>query len=174
MSHSQESSWADVYHRHFLAIELGIAALIAVLFWAAIQFSWRDDGLAESLKGIRQPVYTSVVSLAGSLLGFVIASIPIILGFGQFNRLKIVRASPHYGEIFRIFFQAIYWLSFAIIWALICIIVDKDETPKVWASFLMVFFFLALVSRVFRCVWVLRKITLIATKEAEASIPHGS
>jgi hypothetical protein len=162
----KNSGVTDFYNRNFLWLELVIAALTAILFCVCVEFCWTRDEFAEFLKGSRQTVYASIVSLAGSLLGFVIATIPIILGFGQMNRLKIVRESGHYQQIFHIFFQAIQWLSAAIFGAIFAIMFDKDTHPRAFVTYGMVFLFLAVVVRVFRCVWVLKKITLIATKDA--------
>src|SRR5262245_10708084 len=119
----------DFYNRHFLVIELALAAIVATAFYACIQIFWSNDGLVLFLSGSRQAVYTGIASLTGSLLGFVIASVPIVLGFSQSPRLKAVRESPHYAEVFRIFFQAIYWLSLAAVWALVGTFADTDKRP---------------------------------------------
>jgi hypothetical protein len=155
----------DYYDRNFMWLELCIAACLALSFWLGVQWFWSDCALAQFLKGSRQPVYASIVSLSASLLGFVIAAVPIIHTFGQSSRMKRLRESNHYRQVFRVFFQAMYWLSFAVIGGIVAIIFDKDDSPHVWATYVMAFLLLAVVVRVSRCVWVLRAITDIIIRE---------
>jgi len=156
---------ADFYHRHFLWLELLFAAAAAMAFMGFTELAWGHGCFADFLKGSRQPVYGSVASLTGSLLGFVIAAVPITLGFVQMPRLKVVRDSEAYPEVFRIFFQGIYWLSFAAVWSLVALLTDTDASPRVYVAYIMVFLFLASAVRVCRCVWVLKRITTIATQD---------
>src|SRR5947207_3431345 len=121
---------SDFYHRHFLWIELVLAAVATFAFWGGTRLVSSQDLVTNLLTGNRHALYGGIVTLTGSLLGFVIAAVPIILGFAQMPRLKVVRDSTQYPEVFRLFFQAIYWLSLAAIGALVSLLTDTDATPR--------------------------------------------
>ncbi len=167
-------SLRDFYHRHFLWLELLFALLAACLFAALVEMAWDRAAFQAFLKGSRQSLYSTVASLASSLLGFVIAVVPIVLGFGQMGRMRIVRMSGHYPEVFRIFFQAMYWLSLAVIGAIAGILFDTDDCPHVVVTYLMAFLLFAVVARVLRCIWILRRITTIALQDSGSGPPAAT
>ena len=69
----------DWWRRNFLCVEFGIAAAIATAFalWGAY---WGGDARVDDfLQGNRGPVYGTVASILGSMLGFVIATLALVI-----------------------------------------------------------------------------------------------
>jgi hypothetical protein len=109
-------------------------------------------------------VYGALLSLFGSLLGFVIAAIAIALPFASDKRLVIIRESAQNITLWKLFFSGTRALAFATLVALIALIFDRDEKPR---PFLIpiVFYAVALASvRLFRVVWALEWIVEILVK----------
>jgi hypothetical protein len=114
----------------------------------------------------RGDLYDSVASVAGSLLGFVTSAVSIILVFGQ--SLQVLEDSGHYTTIFDVFYQAIIWLAVTTVWSLIGLFMDTGDAVQFWALYGTIGFLLISSLRVFRCVWILKKVTTLAVKQVKS------
>src|SRR2546429_7634824 len=103
----------DWWGRRFLAAEL-VAALVLTLLlaiWCSLFGGARQ--VDELIHGARIGLYGTLGAIFGSLLGFVIATLTILLGFSESPRLKVLRSSPHYPVLWRTLLSATKWLAFA-------------------------------------------------------------
>ena len=152
------------YERHFLAIEFLLALLVAGSFALYTEVWWGRPHLGSSLNGNRQAIYSTSASIAGSLLGFALAAVSIILAVGQMPRFRLLRESSQRHQIFAIFFQAIGWLAVTTAWSLACLVADKDQSPRPILLYVLVALGAVCAARIYRCVWVLRSVTQILVK----------
>lgn len=156
----------NLYQRHFLRCDF-IASIAAIIIAAAImEYGFHVSPLAMLMSGIRQSLYTVIASLAGSLLGFTIAAISIAIAFIQSPRLEIVRKSRHYPTIYRTYLAAIKYLAFTTAAAIICLLIERDATPKIWLTYTCLWGVLVSALALFRSVWILEKIIAIITKSS--------
>ncbi len=145
-----QSLWATYFLQceFFLSLILGIA--LSVWVW-----KYHGDSLVDViLKGNRAPVYGAFAAIFGSLLGFVITAVSIILSFASSPQLTIVRESEHYRDLWQVFISAIHFLGFATIIALGGLIFDRDDTPTHWLLCLCTWVFVIATFRLIRCIWV--------------------
>jgi hypothetical protein len=95
------------YFNHANRIDPGIGLAAALIVW----FSPHLPAVAEALSGIltgnRSVLYGTIASIAGSLLGFSIAAVTIVLTVVQSPRLHLVRASKHYGKLWNTYHSTI-------------------------------------------------------------------
>jgi len=117
------------------------------------------------LIGNRVTLYGTMAALFGSLLGFSITAVSIVLGFAASEKLEIVRKSKHYMDLWQVFKSAIKALAFATIFALLGLIFDKDINPVNFILYINLFTAILSVFRVARCIWVLENIIAIVTKQ---------
>lgn len=158
-------SW---WRKNFLAVELLIALLATagLLLWCV-----RGAGLQELEKlvhGNRGQIYGTLASICGSLLGFVIATLSVVLGFNTSRRLDILRKSKYYKQLWNVFTSAIRVLAVTTCAWLLALFIDRDTSPNLFV--LVVCFgatFLA-VLRLGRAVWVLERIVEILTAPGES------
>jgi len=152
------------YREHFLRIEAWLAILATCLFalWTENYGGWTT--VEKTLAGNRGAVYGAFASLFGSLLGFVIAAVAIVLGYAESDRLKIVRESGHYGTLWRVFTAGMHALGFATITALGALILDRDNSRCHPALYACVWGVSLATARVIRSLWVLEQVIKIATK----------
>jgi len=149
--------------RNFLTAELWAAIVIAFAFTTALHL---DRSLMDSLPPDRSALYSTLASIFGSLLGFVIAAIAIVLTLAPDSRLEIVTTSPHYKVLWRIFFSATRALGIATAACVVGVMTDRGSRPN------LVFFGIVLFSslwsslRVWRCIWVLERIVGVVIKRA--------
>ena len=154
--------------RHF---EL-VALLVVALVWAGIFYSaHRLDGdktALDILKGNRTAVYAALAGLFGTMFGFAITAISIILAFAQSPKLTILRASRHWRKLWSIFTRAIWILSGVAIAAVIGLIFDRDSTPKVAVTYAVTFMVLLGIARLILVGWAFEKLVLIMTQPEPA------
>jgi hypothetical protein len=153
------------WRARFLHVELVLAILlgVAVYVWGV-----RYEGsstLHTILSGNRGAIYGALASVFGSLLGFAITAVSVVIGFASHDRLVIIRQSRHYPTLWRVFFAAIRALGLATLLALAGLIFDRDNTPRDWVLYLTIFASLLAILRVARCAWVLENVIDLVTRE---------
>lgn len=148
---------------HFLRAELGLAMLCGASFVAWANLCGGGAILEDTLKGNRGAVYGALASIFGSLLGFAITAVSIMVSFSTDNRLTVVRESKHYPTLWKVFTATIRTLGFATVVALFGLILDRDNHPMNAVLYLTVYASVLAALRLARCAWVLEKvITLVA------------
>ena len=142
------------------ALALGLSLLFSI--WSEVFNS--GSFIASVFAGNREVLYGALVALFGSLLGFSITAVSIVLGYANSDKLEIVRKSAHYADLWNTFRSAIKVLAFATITSLIGLILDRDTLPNNLILYLNIFSSILSFLRVGRCIWVLENIIAIVTK----------
>jgi len=150
---------------------LAVAATLGVAVWA--EWFHGTATIDKLLAGTRATLYGVLATLWGALLGFIIATVTIVLGFLQTPRLKIVRDSEHYGDLWKTFNSAIRVLAFATAAAIAALIADKDAPghPSRIALYICLFASLLAALRLARCIWILQRVVTLATGQTKARAP---
>ena len=152
------------WHRHFLSLDFVLASIpaIAIAIWV-----WAFGGeycIDSVLQGARANIYRSVAAISGTLLGFSIAAVAIVINFASSERLKLLRDSGMYTEIWKAFFQATRFLGLLTVVSLVCLVWDRDDSPSTW---LLIPFSLLIglsTARIIRVIWILEQIVNILSK----------
>lgn len=157
------------YKVHFLGLEMLGAVLLALIFYC-----WTEHGNGLSyvggfVKENRGAIYGALVSLFGTMLGFSIATVSIVLGLVFSERLEVLRNSKHYPVLWKIFASTNWVLAISTAIALVGLVFDRDKSPVHILMHLNLMFLILSVFRVARCVWVLEKIITIITSPSKAS-----
>lgn len=152
------------WRRNFLMVEfilVGIAAM-AYIIWV-----WKFGGsqtIETTLKGDRGPLYSALASIWGALLGFVITAVSIALGYASNPRLKVLRDSAHYKQLWNIFAAASRILGLATLAALGGLIFDRNNNvPNQICLAICLWTSLLASARLSRCLWALQGIINIVT-----------
>lgn len=149
---------------------LGMDALVAVVLAVALGVWFAFCGGAsffidEFTHENRTDIYITTAGIAGTLLGFSITAVSLILTFISADRLAILRGSSAYQSLWKTFFQTIRVLGLLTITSLVCLIVDKDSAPVI--QFVIPFYFFSMtlsVLRLSRVIWILEQTIKILTK----------
>jgi hypothetical protein len=156
------------YGRNFLVFELLISMAITIALYMWVEKYGGKDVLSILLKDKRGAVYSVLIGVDGSLLGFVIATVAILLGFDNHPRMTLLRESSHYKTLWKVFKSAMRYLAVGALVFLIGLLFDTDNVPN-WKVFYACFFVLVISSwRVGRCIWVLHYIIKTITRPAQA------
>jgi len=143
-----------LWRLHFLGIESGVAAVASLILLAWVL---KTNQLPAFLQGNRGAFYGTVASIEGALLGFVIATVTIVMGFSSSPQFAIVRGSPHYQTLWLVFSSAIRALGIATAATLVALLLDRDTGHNVWAMMACLGSGIWAGLRVWRVVWVLEK-----------------
>ena len=153
-----------IWEANFLNFELMFSGVCSLLFAVWSELINKDLLINRVLIDIREPLYSALVALFGSMLGFSIAAVAIVLGYANSDKLEIVRNSKHYEDLWGVFKSAMRVLTLATLFALIGLIVDKDSAPVNLILYLNIFFSILSFFRIARTVWVLENIIAIIAK----------
>src|SRR6266699_830958 len=148
---------------HFLAAEMGLSLIITICFAIWVECFGGALPLEQTLAGNRNAVYGTLASIFGSLLGFVITAVSIVLGYSASDRLQIVRESKHYPILWKTFIAAIRCLGLATLVAMLGLPLDRDASGRRWILNLCVFASLLAIARLARCVWILENVVRLVT-----------
>lgn len=152
------------WQRHFLLVELILAAVYtgAVAAWC---FRFGGFEAVDAILGTNRPqVYGALASIFGSLLGFVIAAVAIVLGYAESERLQVVRESRYYDHLWDTFMAAIRALGLATVAALVGLILDRPGDSLRPVFLFVVYGTVLAILRLWRTGWVLEHVIRLITK----------
>lgn len=155
------------WRRHFLIVELGIGIAVFVLLTIWWRYGNGISVLKELVRGNRGQIYGTFASIFGSLLGFVITALSVVLGLSSSDRLTVLKNSVHYKQLWDVFVSTIRVLGFTTIVWLLVLFLDRENHPRPFVLVLCLAATFLATLRLARCVWVLERIVEIITFKRE-------
>lgn len=141
------------YNRHFLGIELLISIVTIILTYVILRGTFLHTNSYIEL-------YVVITTIAGSMFGFVLLVISLLLVLNNTEKLHELKRSKHYRTIYTIFMSTIKYLAITIVVGLLAIILNSKSPP--WLLTIMFYAVLWTVwissLRLWRCVWVTKHI----------------
>lgn len=160
------------WRAHFLWTEFALAGVLGCAFVIWCMYYGGADTVQRLLSGNRAAIYGALASVFGSLLGFTITAVSVVIGFSSHDRMAIIRQSRHYPTIWRVFFAAIRALGMATLLALAALVLDRDSQPRYIVLYVMVFAVVLAILRLARCAWVLENvIELVSSNPGSKEAP---
>ena len=150
------------YEAHFLGYDLVLALLFSALVVSAVELLWGRSQVIQTLNGTRQDIYGALASIAGSLLGFSITTVSIVMGFIQIPQLQILRESRHHQTLYAVFFSTTKYLSLAVALPLIALLMDRDNAPLIWVCYAVLAITAVATMRLYRSMWALERVIQLA------------
>lgn len=161
-----------MWARHFLVIEGLLALLIPASFAFWVEWTRSYGVIANVLSSNRGAVYGTLASVFGALLGFVITTLSIVAGFS--GRLVPMRASRYYDQLWSIFMSATWALGVASVVAVGALLLDRESHQLRWVVYVVMWWSLFAMARVFRSVWVLEKVVRFVAHAPPDTTPPPS
>lgn len=159
------------YERHFVGLDFLASVLITSVCMIVVRRVWGEQHLLALLSGSRAALYGATASISGSLLGFIVTAVSIIMAFSDSPQLRYVRQSSHYRTIFKVFVGAIWALGFTTIISLVALLWDRDQGPKVGFTYFAFWAVVLSATRVAECVWVLDRMIRLSIAGSGESAP---
>jgi len=163
-------SW---WRRHFLWAELCLALIVTLAF-----FLWCDHfggwiPVIDVLKDNRSAIYQTATSIFGSLLGFVIAALSLLISLSGSPSLKLVQESSHYPTLWKTFATANRALSLATVASFLALIFDRDSSPSRLIFFAVFYSAMLAALRMARCVWILEQVVRVVAGKTKAAVDRS-
>ncbi|MBI5297686.1 MAG: hypothetical protein HY869_19575 [Chloroflexi bacterium] len=151
---------------HFLTLEMVLAVVCSLLFVVWSETINNGVFVSQFFGDGRQELYNALATIFGSMLGFSITAVSIVLGYAQNEKLEILRISKHYSVLWDVFKSTIKVLAASTVMALVGLIGDKDANPSNVILYLNLFLSMLCAFRISRTIWVLEYIiAIVATKK---------
>lgn len=164
MSHGLRNRWrANFLRAEFILAVVGGLATAGWGYWLG-GFEVLDAILGRN----RAEVYGSLATIFGSLLGFVVVAVSVVLSAAQSDRMAVIRDSDQYDTLWDVFVGTIKSLAFATVVALLALIMDRPDSPVRWIEVVGVFATLLAALRLWRSVWVLEKVIGLVTSSSDS------
>jgi hypothetical protein len=156
--------FVSFWKSHFLWCEFFLSLSITIIFIAWCEFFSGKVSMEPIIIDNRATIFGTVATIYGSLLGFVITAVSIIIGYVSNPRMDLVTHSAHYSDLWNTYIKTIQVLGFATIFSIISLIADHKNEMN-WLLFYPNIFFLILsIFRISRSIQLLEKVIQIVTK----------
>jgi len=151
---------------HFLLIEwvLPIAIIGLVVFFNEPLRQYFPN----LINGLRQTIYGSLATIFGSLLGFVIAGVTILISMGETPRLKLMFQYGLFTQVIGIFNSTAKWLAFGTFASISGLVADRDGHVIWWYSWFAASITIVCALRIWRCIWVLGAILDLVLRDKQS------
>ena len=87
----------------FLVLEFMTASILFCIILSWSIFIDKGVVIARIFSGNREVLYGALTTLFGTLLGFIITAVSVVLGFTASEKLSSVRQSKHYKDLWAVF-----------------------------------------------------------------------
>ncbi|WZP00960.1 hypothetical protein EP7_002622 [Isosphaeraceae bacterium EP7] len=154
-------------HYTIFSIMVASASEITVVFWG--EWYGGRSVMSNALQGNRSAVYGAFASIFGSLLGFVITAVSIVLGFSTSERLAIVRNSKHYPSLWASFTHTIRILGLATIVSIVSLICDRDSNSVIALTYMEIYIVFLSVLLLCRSIWALERVVEVVASPVKSS-----
>jgi hypothetical protein len=134
-----------------LWIEFFVVTAVSV---PVAQWSPVSDSIHSCLRDRRGDVYPAVVGLEGTILGFVLAALTIVLGYANSPRFEPLRQTRHWEAVFRAYTRAAKWTAVALVYGLVVLMFDTDSAPNSPLSLMLLLTSLLAAIRVARVLYI--------------------
>ena len=152
----------NLYKAHFLMAEFFLAFFLTLALVEAGRWVPALNSALTDLGANDATLYSTLAGLAGTLLGFTITSISIILAIGPIPQLKLLRDSGQMGTVWTVFAQTIGWLAVTTVWSLIGLLLSHGGPVGSIVAVGECGLVILSGVRVYRCVWALSHIVRAA------------
>jgi len=160
-------SWC---RRHFLWAELCLALIVTLGFSLSRDHFGGWIPVMNVLKDNRSAIYQTATSIFGSLLGFAIAALSLLISFSGSPSLKLVQESNHYPTLWKTFAAANRALGLATVASFLALIFDRDRSPSRLIFFAVFYAAMLAALRVARCIWILEQVVRVVAGKTKPAV----
>lgn len=152
------------YSRHFLIYDSVLSFAVGILLALTVYFTIGESTINSTLHGVRLSLYTAIVTISGSLLGFTIATVALLQTLLAVRATRYLRNNPNVFDLYSSFFQAAFCLALLTAASLMAIFLDKDSEPQVVVPMIVFILITVAVGKLSRAIWVFRLLVRITAR----------
>lgn len=142
----------------FLWTDIIIVIIIELIIFGLI-CAFKIDLNKIFTSSIRSSLFSSLITTFGTLLGFIITALSILMGIKENDYIKALKETQHFRDICLVYFNTSIWLGLATFYSIIALILDGNIIPIITIG---AFIYFVCFVRVARCLQMLRRIIVIS------------
>jgi hypothetical protein len=143
------------------ARELIIFLILYIVLWRVVSIHAVHRDLYSYLAKQRGGLYTTLLVVEATLLGFIVAVLTIVLGYAQASRFEVVRNSRHWNALFESYTRAMRWSAYATASFLIGLLADRDSSPHLVVTALCTASLLTSAAVLARMLWITERVVRV-------------
>lgn len=155
------------WRKNFLKVELAFSCFVSIVLIIWWKYENGDRALLDIVNANRSQIYSTLASIFGSLLGFVITALSVVLGFSSSEKLSVIRNSVNYRQLWDVFTSTTRILGFTTLSWLAALFLDREKLQRPWILLLCLAMSFLAVARLARTIWALERIVEIITTKPE-------
>jgi hypothetical protein len=152
------------WEAHFILLELLLALILCMILILWAELFGGKSFIESCLLNVRKELYAAIAAVFGSLLGYSITAVSIVIGYAANEKFLLIKNSKHYMDLWTIFTSSMKVFAATTLFALIGLLIDRDNSPHVFIFYIIFFLVILSLFRISRCIWVLDKIIKIVAK----------
>jgi hypothetical protein len=151
----------DFWNEHFLLCDFLFATTIWVFFTIWLFFLKGTEQIGFVISPNHNSIYETISAIQGALLGFIITTVSVIIGYSNNERLVIVVENENYKDLWFTFTQTIKFLAVSTLVSLSALVINSSQIIN-WVLFSLTFYFsLIVIVRLTRCIQIFEKVIKI-------------
>lgn len=154
------------------AVYIALGLLVGVLVYSA-GTKFAVEHVAMFLRGRRQDLYAPVIGFEGTMLGFVLTTLTVTLGYAQSPRFEVLRNSPWWTHLFSVFTTALKCLAIALVLALSGLLFDREGSSQLALTSLAAGALVSALGALARLLFILQKVVQVVITDPSRG-PRGS
>ncbi len=159
----------DIYRLHFLFYETIVAFAVAFVSILLSEHIFGYEQVVNAIVLSRPSLYPLVAQISGTLLGFAITAVSIIISLTDKGIFEEFRRSNHFGDLYKIYFSTIKWLGANTALSIAGVFVSS--VADLYFFFVFLFFSITSVLRLWRTIWVLiNLVDIVLLKEKQKKL----
>jgi hypothetical protein len=125
-----------IHKRYFEIVDVVAAGLFFAGFFLWGHRWGGETAFLSLLEKNRAAIYQTIAGVYGTIFGFTLTAVSIVLTFANSPRIEILRSSRHWSTLWQVFIRAIRWSAIVAFWALGLLITDTDshQIPSAFIS----------------------------------------
>ena len=158
-------NYIKTYKRNFLSFEFLLSILYSGCIIILMNLFYDQSTILNWIKTSKSEIYPLIATIGGTLLGFVITGVSIIMAFSESEKLKPLRESKQYKTLFEVYFSTIKFLAITTILGIIGVIINAEYSIIIF--YLTIWSVIISFFRLWRCMWILENIVEIFSIKKE-------
>lgn len=142
----------------FLWTDIIIVVVIELILFGSV-WKFKIDLNEIFTSSIRSSLFGSLIGTFGTLLGFIITALSILIGIKENEYIKALKETQHFRDICLIYFNTSIWLGIATFYSIVALILNCNIVPIILIGS---FIYFVCIARVARCLQMLKRIIIIS------------
>ena len=158
----------DYWNLYFIRIDAVIAVLIFFIYFFYSLNKSGHKSIVNLMEGEQVAIYSTLATINGALLGFMITATSIIFGYISDDKFAHIRKSRHYDTLWKSLKSTIFVLTVATLISILGILFDRPQHSNFFIKDATLFISVLGIIRLARALYILKLLLQIEIDSAKS------